>query len=69
MYALTPSQLDALHGLVRKKAGAEVGFISIADARALTELGLARRAPIGGWEVTPEGEALISDQGAPNLKS
>jgi hypothetical protein len=59
---LTDGQRNALHELVRKKSGAEVGFINIADARTLTDLGLARRAH-SGWEITPEGAALVSGRG------
>jgi hypothetical protein len=47
-----------LHNLADKQAGHEVDWINIADARALTELGLARRNR-GGWETTTEGLALI----------
>ena len=36
-------------------------WINIADARALTEMGLARRTR-GGWEITPQGLALVSGQ-------
>ena len=32
---LTTSQLEALRNLARKKAGDDVGFVNIADARAL----------------------------------
>jgi len=38
-----------------------VDWINIADARALTEQGLARRNR-GGWEITTQGLALIGGQ-------
>jgi hypothetical protein len=56
---LTPSQLEALRTLARKKAGDAVGFVNIADARALTDLGLAQRSR-EGWDITPEGQALLA---------
>ena len=59
---LSPSELAALHNLADKLAGTEVDWIKIADARALTELGLARRNR-GGWEITPAG--LDRVKGAP----
>jgi hypothetical protein len=51
---LTTGQLDALKDLARKKAGEAVPFVNIADARALTDLGLAERSR-EGWDITPEG--------------
>jgi hypothetical protein len=64
---LSDSELAALHNLADKQAGADVDWINIADARALTELGLARRNR-GGWEITPEGLALVKGQaGGPTL--
>ena len=38
---LSARVIAALENLADKKAGEEVGWISIADARALTNLGLA----------------------------
>jgi|HubBroStandDraft_1064217.scaffolds.fasta_scaffold18334_4 hypothetical protein len=58
---LTDGQLDALRNLSRKKAGLNVGWIVIADARELTELGFAARAP-SGWEITGAGAALLAGQ-------
>jgi hypothetical protein len=55
---LSQSQLAALRNLSRKKAGADVGWIAIAAARALTDLGLAARER-SGWQITAEGEALV----------
>lgn len=66
---ISDKQLCALHNLADKQAGGDVDWISIADARALTELGLAKRTP-SGWVITPEGLALIQDrspQGGPKL--
>ena len=48
--SLTPGQLTALHNLARKQAGEEVDWISISDARALTELGFAERNR-EGWNI------------------
>ena len=59
--ALSPNELEALHNLAAKQAGGDVNWINIADARALTELGLARRTR-AGWEITPEGAALVRVQ-------
>lgn len=56
---LTEGQLDALRGLRTKKAGQEVDWINIADARALTGLGLAERNR-EGWIITPAGEAALA---------
>ncbi len=58
---LTPLQRNALQNLARKKTGVDVDWISIGDARALTELGLARRGA-GGWHITDEGEAKLKEQ-------
>ncbi len=59
---LTDGQLDALRNLSRKKAGAIVGWIAIADARGLTDLGLAARNQ-SGWQITAEGEAVLDRLG------
>ena len=56
---LTPSQLNALQNLARKKAGEAVPFVKIGDARALTELGLAERSR-EGWDITPIGAAILA---------
>jgi hypothetical protein len=60
---LTGGQLDALRNLARKKAGQEVGWIGIADARGLTELGFAARNR-SGWQITPAGASLLAHQDA-----
>ncbi len=56
---LSEGQLTALRNLSLKRAGKPVDFINIADARALTDLGLAVRSR-EGWEITSEGEALLA---------
>ena len=64
--ALTLNELCALHNLAGKHAGEHVDWINIADAQALTALGLARRTR-SGWEITVEGEALA--QSSPEAPS
>lgn len=56
--ALSEGQRVALDNLARKQAGEEVDWISISDARALTDLGLAERTR-AGWMITPAGQALL----------
>ena len=58
---LSDGQLDALRNLSRKKAGAEVGWIAIAEARDLTELGFATRRA-SGWEITAAGAARLEQE-------
>jgi hypothetical protein len=58
---LSDQELTALQNLARKKAGEEVDWINISAGRALTELGLAQRNR-GGWEITPQGVALVEGQ-------
>lgn len=53
----------ALKNLARKKAGEAVDWINIADARGLTDLGLAERNG-GGWVITADGVAALANQGA-----
>ncbi|MBC7669452.1 MAG: hypothetical protein H7236_13620 [Gemmatimonadaceae bacterium] len=62
---LSSGQFTALANLSRKKAGEHVDWINIADARALTELGLAERTG-AGWVITPAGiQALAAgDKGS-----
>ncbi|MBW8859577.1 MAG: hypothetical protein JF570_07550 [Caulobacter sp.] len=59
---LSPGQLVALKNLARKKAGEAVDWINIADARVLTDLGLAERNG-GGWVITTDGVAALANQG------
>jgi hypothetical protein len=56
---LTPRQIDALRNLSSKRAGKDVGFINIADAQALTHLGLASRSR-EGWDITGDGAARLA---------
>lgn len=55
---ISDKEMAALVNLADKQAGKDVDWINIADARALTELGLARRNR-GGWEITQQGFAEI----------
>jgi len=57
--SLSEGQLSALRNLSRKQSGQEVDWISISDARALTELGLAERNR-EGWNITPAGVAALT---------
>lgn len=61
MDELTPSQTDALRNLARKSAGHDTAFVNIADARALTELGLAARSR-QGWDITAAGAAYLASR-------
>src|SRR3954451_3933989 len=56
---LTTPQLHALRNMARKKAGEDVAFVKIADAQALTELGLAERSR-EGWDITAAGAAVLA---------
>jgi hypothetical protein len=53
----------ALQNLADKRAGKIVGWINIADARALTDLGLAERSP-EGWNITAAGVSALAVRGA-----
>jgi len=55
---LSAGQLSALRDLRLKKAGQEVDWVNIADARALTDFGLAERNR-EGWIITAAGEAAL----------
>ena len=55
---LSDGQLAALRNLSEKKAGGDVGYISITDARSLTDLGLAERNR-AGWQITVDGEVAL----------
>jgi hypothetical protein len=57
--SLDDGQVTALRNLHAKLEGAEVDYIRIADARALTDLGLAERTA-QGWAITPVGSAWLS---------
>ena len=56
---LSPGQLSALRNLAHKKAGHDTNFVNIADARALTDLGLAARSH-QGWDITDAGAAYLA---------
>ena len=60
---LTSGQIEALRDLARKRDGESVPFVNIADARALTELGMAERSR-EGWNITPAGAALLARMAA-----
>jgi hypothetical protein len=55
---LSTGQIDTLRNLAAKKAGRHVRWVAIAEARELTELGLAARNR-SGWEITPDGEVAL----------
>lgn len=64
---ISEKEMAALQNLADKQGGKDVDWINIADARALTEQGLARRTG-GGWEITPLGVATLKRQvGGPTL--
>ena len=63
MNNLSPGELEALRNLSEKHGGASTGFINIADAQRLTELGLAIRSR-QGWDITDEGAALLAELSA-----
>ena len=55
---LSDAQIEALRNLARKKAGEVVGWIGIAEARGLTELGFATRNR-SGWQITDAGASAL----------
>ena len=55
---LDAGHLAALRNLADKRAGEDVDWINIADARALTDLGLAQRNR-EGWAITAAGLAAL----------
>lgn len=58
MTDLTEGELDALRNLADKRDGTLTAFVNIADARRLTDLGLAERSR-QGWDITGAGLALL----------
>lgn len=54
MISLSDAELRALRNLAEKSMGTLTAFLNIADARRLTELGLATRSR-QGWDITPAG--------------
>ena len=67
MITLSDDQLTALRNLGRKNAGEAVDFINIAQARTLTEMGLAHRES-SGWRISESGLALLKHTGASAAK-
>jgi hypothetical protein len=61
--ALSARLLAALQNLADKKAGKDVGWINISDARALTDLGFAERTR-EGWHITAAGASALAGRGA-----
>ena len=61
--SLSARLLAALDNLARKKAGQSVDWINIADARELTDLGLAERSR-EGWKITAAGVSTIAACGS-----
>ena len=59
---LTPGERTALENLARKATGEDVGWINIADARALAEKGLCDRDR-QGWHINADGLSWL--QSAP----
>ncbi len=57
---LDEGQRTALRNLAMKKAGKDVDWITIADARTLTDLGLAERNR-SGWRITAKGEEVLGE--------
>ena len=55
---LTGPSLAALRNLANKEEGREVGWINIADACRLAELGLASRDR-QGWRISPAGQTAL----------
>lgn len=53
--SLSDSLRAALENLHQKQSGVTVDWINIADARELTELGLAKRSH-QGWAITEAGQ-------------
>ncbi len=60
--SLSANQLVALENLARKQAGEDVDWIKIADARALTDLGLAERSR-AGWIIPQAGKEALAAAG------
>lgn len=56
--------MEALRNLAEKRDGVLTAFLNIADAQALTELGLACRSR-QGWDLTEAGSAYLAELDAP----
>jgi hypothetical protein len=59
MRDLSEGELQALRNLAEKRGGGDTAFLNIADARQLTELGLAIRSR-QGWEITEAGVGYLN---------
>ena len=59
---LTAAETASLRNLAEKKTGSVTAFVNIADARRLTELGLAERSQ-QGWDITSAGCAHLAALG------
>lgn len=64
MMKLSLGEMTALKNLALKSTGVAVDWISIADARALTEKGLAQRNR-EGWVITAAGTGLLATYDGP----
>jgi len=62
---LSKSLIVALRNLAGKRDGQAVPWTNIADARNLTDLGLARRTP-SGWSISTAGEAALESLPSPS---
>ena len=56
---LSADRLSALRNLASKSIGDPVGWIAIADARGLTDIGYARRSH-DGWQITARGSEALA---------
>jgi hypothetical protein len=61
--ALSARLMSALENLADKQAGKDVGWINIADARKLTDLGFAQRSR-EGWDITAAGASELAARNA-----
>lgn len=59
MRELSEGEFQALRNLAEKQGGSETAFVNIADARQLTDLGLAIRSQ-QGWDITAAGAAFLN---------
>jgi hypothetical protein len=59
METLTDGEVLALRNLAEKQTGVVTSFVNIADARRLTELGLATRGR-QGWDISSAGAAYLA---------
>jgi hypothetical protein len=64
MSDLSDVELQTLQALAQKGAGRDIGFVNIASARTLVDLGLASRSH-EGWDITPRGSSELARRGGP----